>query len=107
FEHPPSSSGVEVSRLALVAISKIDGILRTDRHIDLFLGVSVEVAEPHRESPVGIPLPSIECGTHILSFGILNSGEREQGLLSVQSEKAGGEQQKKRCATQHVFSHYR
>src|SRR5207249_11292108 len=81
FEHPPSSSRVEVRRLALITCPKVECVLGTDRYIDLFLGISVEVPEPQRETTVGIPLPSIKCGTYILPARIFDT--RERRLLSM------------------------
>src|SRR5439155_3189605 len=96
FEYPPSSSRVEVRRLSLIACPKVEVVLGTERHIDLFLGITVEVPKPQRESPIRVPLPSIKSGTHILSARICDS--RKRRLLSMEGQE-GPAQKKSRTQT--------
>ena len=82
FEHPPSSSRVEVRRLALIAIPEIEAVLGAERDIDLLFAIPVAVAKLHREGPIGISLPPVKRGTYILSPGICDSGNWNLSALS-------------------------
>src|SRR5204863_7456277 len=69
LEHPPAASSVEMRRLAAIA-AFFEAIIRPDRDVYLFLGVSVEVAEIKIVGPVGIAFPAVERWADVLSARI-------------------------------------
>ena len=58
-------------RLAAVA-ARFNGVIGTDRNFELFLVISVHVAEIQTERPVPVAGPSFEGGSDVHAASILN-----------------------------------
>src|SRR6266850_6090104 len=87
FEDPPPSRRIEVSQLASIA-ARIERVVRTDRYVELFRGVPVEIAEVQRVGSVGVRFPSVKCRTDVLSPGV--TGLRIHSRPDCPGEKKDG-----------------
>ncbi len=66
LEYPPFPIRIEMCRLAAVA-ADVETIVGADRHVDLFGGISVEVAEVERVRAIGVLLPAVKGRTDVLT----------------------------------------
>jgi len=57
-------------RLALVDIVGIELVVRTNRDINLFFRIPVEIPEVKRVRPIGIHFPPLERRAYILPTGV-------------------------------------
>ena len=95
-EDAPLASREEVSRLALVGTSGLDAVVRSNRNIQLLLGVPIEIAQKKTEAAVGILEPSFKRAgdalarflevRHVVRRGRLRASEH-RGQREPQAEK--------------------
>src|SRR5439155_15001554 len=88
FRHPDSKQEtmtprVEVRRLCLRQASGLDDVRWSERNIEFFLVIPIQVTEDHIEGAVGILLPPLEIRRDVLPADVLqllrgrDAGRRE------------------------------
>src|ERR1019366_9288796 len=87
-DHPedePSSSGIEMRRLAFVPVAAVEAVLRAHGNVDRLFRIAVVIAVIKSEGSVGIRLPAVEGRAYIVAARILDSRIGKLGIKGHQT----------------------